>query len=110
VALSFLAKPDAVVLGAALRTRTTGELLALITGADADGDALLAGESEVTALHHAVPRWRDRLAEIPGTARLAAGRTADRGWSCRPTRSGRRNSMAWVTRGRCSCGYKVAPI
>jgi hypothetical protein len=42
MALSFLAKPGDPVLGAALRTRTAAELLALVTGADADGEALLA--------------------------------------------------------------------
>jgi hypothetical protein len=47
-------------------------LLALVTGADADGEALLAGEAEDAALGRAVQRWRDRLGEIPSTARLAA--------------------------------------
>ena len=42
VALSFLAKPGDPVLGEALRTRTASEVLALVTGADADGEALLA--------------------------------------------------------------------
>jgi DNA processing protein len=72
VALSFLAKPGDPVLGAALRTRATSEVLALVTGADADGDALLAAEAEDSALSRAVQRWRDRLGEIPSTARLAA--------------------------------------
>jgi len=78
VALSFLAKPGDAVLGAALRTRTATEVLALVTGADANGEALLAGEFEEAALRRALPRWRDRLGEIPGTARLAAWR--DRGF------------------------------
>jgi len=56
----------------ALRTRTASELLALIAGADADGEALLAAEAEDVALQRAVPRWRDGLGEIPSTARLAA--------------------------------------
>jgi DNA processing protein len=72
VALSFLAKPGDPVLGAALRTRTAGEVLALVTGADADGDALLADQADDAALGRAVQRWRDRLGEIPSTARLAA--------------------------------------
>ena len=72
VALSFLAKPGDPVLGAAMRTRTASEVLALVTGADADGDALLAGEAEDGALSRTIPRWRDRLGEIPSTARLAA--------------------------------------
>jgi hypothetical protein len=40
VMLSFLAKPGDPVLGAALRTWTASELLALVTGAD--GEAPLA--------------------------------------------------------------------
>ena len=72
VALSFLAKPGDAVLGAALRALTASEVLALVTGADAHGDALLAGEGEDAALHRAVQRWRDRLGEVPSTARLAA--------------------------------------
>jgi len=72
VALSFLAKPGDPVLGAALRTRTATELLALVTGADADGDALLAGQEEDAGLSRAIRRWWDRLGEIPSTARLAA--------------------------------------
>jgi len=46
VALSFLAKPGDPVLGGALRTRTAAEVLGLVTGADPDGDALLAGGTE----------------------------------------------------------------
>ena len=72
VALSFLAKPGDPVLGAALRSRTASELLALVTGADADGEALLADQDEGAALSRAILRWRDRLGEIPSTARLAA--------------------------------------
>jgi DNA processing protein len=72
VALSFLAKPGDPVLGAALRSRTAGELLALVTGADADGEALLAGDAEDVVLQRAVPRWRDRIGEVPSTARMAA--------------------------------------
>jgi DNA processing protein len=76
VALSFLAKPGDPVLGAALRTRAASELLALVTGADADGEALLAGAAEDVALNRAIVRWRDRLGEIPSTARLAAWQDA----------------------------------
>ncbi len=49
-------------------------MLALVTGADADGGALLAGQAEDAALSRALPRWRDRLGEVPSTARLAAWR------------------------------------
>jgi hypothetical protein len=77
VALSFLAKPGDPVLGAALRTRTATEVLALVTGADADGQALLAGEFEQAALSRALQRWRDRLGEITSTGgRLAISRRA----------------------------------
>jgi DNA processing protein len=57
LALSFLTRPGDPVLG--------------VTGADADGEAFLAGAAEDVALRRAVPRWRDRLGEIPSTARLA---------------------------------------
>jgi DNA processing protein len=72
VALSFLATPGDPLLGAALRTRTANGLLALVTGADAGGEAMLAGEAEDAALARALPRWRERLGEIPSTGRLAA--------------------------------------
>jgi hypothetical protein len=39
VALSFLAKPGDLLLGAALRARTAAEVLVLVTGADADSAA-----------------------------------------------------------------------
>ena len=58
--------------GVALRIRTAAEVLALVTGADADGEALLAAQAEDAALSRALPRWRDRLGEIPTTARLEA--------------------------------------
>jgi DNA processing protein len=74
VALSFLAQPGDPVLGAALRTRTANGLLALVTGADVGGEAILAGEVEDAALARALPRWRERLSEIPSTGRLAAWR------------------------------------
>jgi DNA processing protein len=74
VALSFLAQPGDPVLGAALRTRTANGLLALVTGADVGGEAMLAGEVVDAALARALPRWRERLSEIPSTGRLAAWR------------------------------------
>jgi DNA processing protein len=72
VALSFLAQPGDPVMGAALRICSAAELLALVTGADADGEALLVGQPEDAALSRALPRWRDRLGEVPSVARLAA--------------------------------------
>ena len=72
VALSFLAQPGHPVIGTALRTRSAAELLALVTGAEADGELLLAGQAEEAALSRALPRWRARLGEVPTVARLAA--------------------------------------
>jgi DNA processing protein len=72
VTLSFLAKPGDPVMGAALRTRSATEVLALVTGADIDGAAVLADQEDEAALHRALPRWRDRLGVIPSTARLAS--------------------------------------
>lgn len=37
-----------------------------------DGQALLAGEAEDAALRRALPRWRERLSEVPSSGRLAA--------------------------------------
>src|SRR6202007_3025815 len=76
VALSFLGQPGDPVIGAALRPRSSAELLALVTGADADGEALLAGQPEEAALSRALPRWRDRLGEVPTVSRLAAWQQA----------------------------------
>jgi DNA processing protein len=72
LALSFLANPGDPLVGAALRTRTAAETLALIAGADADGDVLLASQPEDPALSRAVQRWRCRLGQVPSSARLAA--------------------------------------
>jgi DNA processing protein len=72
MALSFLVRPGDPVLGAALRTRTASDLLALVTGADVHGEALLSAADEDAALDRAVRRWRDRLVEVPTQGRLAA--------------------------------------
>jgi len=72
VALSFLGAPGDPVLGEALRTRTAAELLAAVTGADADGDAVLTGRAEDVALCRAIARWRVRVREIPTMAKVAA--------------------------------------
>ena len=64
VALSFLAAPGDPVLGAALRTTPAQDLLAAVTGADPDGQALLSDQVPDPALARALPRWRDRLGEI----------------------------------------------
>jgi hypothetical protein len=68
----FLAHPGDPVMGGALRTRSAAELLALVTGADANGGAVLVGQPEDDALSRALPRWRDRLGEVPSVGRLAA--------------------------------------
>jgi len=72
VALSFLAQPGDPVLGAALRTRTAADLLASVSGVDSDGQAVLSDQVPDPALARALPRWRDRLGELPSVARLAA--------------------------------------
>ncbi len=72
VALSFLANPGDPVLGAALRAMTATEVLAATAGSDADGQAMLTGRFLDPALARATARWRDRLGEVPSSARLAA--------------------------------------
>jgi DNA processing protein len=71
VALSFLANPGDPVLGAALRVIPAAEILATATGSGS-GEAKLASQAETPALAGAIRRWRDRLGEVPSTARLAA--------------------------------------
>jgi DNA processing protein len=72
VALSFLADPGDPVLGAALRTRTAGHLLAVTTGADTSGAAVLLDQDDDQMLGRAMRRWRTRLGLLPSVARLAA--------------------------------------
>src|SRR5260370_29102808 len=72
VAVSFLANPGDPVLGVALGTMAASEVLATITGSDADGQALLVGGRPDPALGKSIVRWRARLGEVPGTSRLAA--------------------------------------
>ena len=60
VALGFLAQPGDPVLGAALRTRPADEVLAAVTGAGSDGEAVLTGAPSDAALTRAIGRWRDR--------------------------------------------------
>ncbi len=72
VALSFLAQPGDPVLGAALRSFPAEELLGGVTGTDENGEPVLTGLSLEPRLARAVCRWRDRLGEVPSTARLAA--------------------------------------
>ncbi len=72
VALSFLAQPGDPVLGAALRSFPAEDLLGVVTGADENGEPALTGLPFDPRLARAVSRWRDRLGEVPSTARLAA--------------------------------------
>jgi DNA processing protein len=71
VALSFLADPGDPVLGAALRARTAAEVLAAVTGTDADGGAVLESLPESAALIRGLARWRTRLGLLPSVATLA---------------------------------------
>lgn len=70
--LSFLAQPADPVLGAALRSSTAAEILAAVSGADADGQAVMVSQVPSPALSQAICRWRDRLGLLPTVARLAA--------------------------------------
>lgn len=72
VALSFLADPGDPVLGAALRSRTAAEILALTAGADPAGDLWLSADPEADALSRATRKWRRRLSLVPSVARHAA--------------------------------------
>jgi len=72
VALSFLADPGDVVLGAALRSQSAVALLAAVTGADSAGRLALAAGPEEAALVAAIRKWRGRLGLVPSVTRLAA--------------------------------------
>jgi DNA processing protein len=72
VALSFLANPGDPVLGSVLHTRSATEVLAATTGSDADGQPLLTDRPPDAGLSRAIARWRARIADLPGTGRLAA--------------------------------------
>jgi DNA processing protein len=75
VALSFLAQPGDPVLGAALRVRSATEILAAVSGADADGQAVLGNDPAGpggSSLTRALSRWRERLGEVPTASRLGA--------------------------------------
>lgn len=72
VALTFLADPGDVALGAALRSMTAAEVLAATTGTDGAGEARLTAVVPGPALERALRRWRMRLGQVPTVARLAA--------------------------------------
>jgi hypothetical protein len=63
-----------------------------VTGAAADGHALLVSQHEVAALSRAVQRRRDRRAEIPSIARLAAWQDSGMRIIVPGTRSGGRSA------------------
>lgn len=72
MALSFMAEPGDVVLGAALRSQSAVALLAAVTGADGGGQLALAGGPDEPALVAAIRKWRGRLGLVPPVSRLAA--------------------------------------
>lgn len=72
VALSFLATPGDLVLGAALRYMPAAEVLAAVTGTNSEGELALARQPEGQALATGIERWRGRLGLLPSVARLAA--------------------------------------
>ncbi len=72
VALSFLADPGDLVLGAALQTRTAAQVLAVVTGIGWAGESTLGVVPDDRALSRAVSKWRTRISLVPSVARLAA--------------------------------------
>jgi DNA processing protein len=72
VALSFLASPGDLVLGAALRRMPATDVLAAVTGTRRGGELALAGQLECRALAAGLERWRARLSLQPSVAKLAA--------------------------------------
>jgi DNA processing protein len=72
VALSILADPGDLALGALLRATGPADILAAVSEGEADMDALAAEHSDVPGLRRALQRWHSRLGLLPTTARLAA--------------------------------------
>jgi DNA processing protein len=122
VALSFLASPGDPVLGAALRTMPASAVLAATTGADAEGEAILADGVPDAAIARGIQRWRNRLSEVPSTGRLAAWQESglrlilpgDAGWPSQLDDLGdTRPLLLWARGGadlRLSCVNSVSIV
>jgi DNA processing protein len=76
VALSFLADPGDLALGALLRSLSPAEVLAAVSGGPRDREVLAAGHPMVPSLRRAVKRWAARLVLLPSPELLAAWRAA----------------------------------
>jgi hypothetical protein len=72
VALSFLAEPGDLALGALLRSCGPGEIVAAVSAGSDPRAALPAAGRGVPGLARAFERWRARLGQIPPPARRAA--------------------------------------
>jgi DNA processing protein len=70
-ALSFLADPADRALGALLRHHTAGQVLAAVTGDEAESQLILTTRPEVPGLDRAMERWRKRTGLLPTKAQLA---------------------------------------
>jgi DNA processing protein len=71
VALSFLATPGDLALGAALRYLSAAEVLAAVTGTDSKTERALVRQPEGRALAAGIERWRARLGLRPSVAKMA---------------------------------------
>ena len=72
IALSFLAEPGDLVLGALLRACSPADAFAAIRGGRPPETAGAAGRDSFPGLARAVGRWAARLGSVPAEGRLAA--------------------------------------
>jgi DNA processing protein len=72
IALSFVAEPGDLALGALLGWCEPAEIMAALSSGDDPGTALPAAGREIPGLSQAFRRWRARLDQVPLPARLSA--------------------------------------
>jgi DNA processing protein len=71
-ALSFLADPGDLVLGALLRACSPEQIVAAVSSGHEPARALPAAGRDIGGIGRAFGRWRARLGQVPSQARLAA--------------------------------------
>ena len=76
IALSFVAEPGDLVLGALLRACSPAEAFAAICDGRPPGAVDVAGRIRAPGLARATERWAARLGSVPTDARLAAWQRA----------------------------------
>jgi DNA processing protein len=71
-ALSFLAEPGDLALGALLRSCSPEQIVAAVSSGSEPRVSLPGADHGIPGLARAVERWRARIGQVPSAARLAA--------------------------------------